>query len=145
VQELDLQRRVVNLVNGTGNGFAHKMSHRFLVGVPDLLVKISGPRAYPAMLIEVKKDERPKVQHTVTLDVTKQQERFLLRAARSGVLCGVMSFLYQERPRRLWVGLFPIKQVVKQKRIMALSGYVQVDDDVLMLPVLYNFGEHYDR
>lgn len=147
MNELDLQNRVVKVVRTSQGGAAHKLSHRFLVGVPDLMVKV--PK-YPVMILEVKKDERPKVKEVVTLDVTVPQKRFLLQWAAAGVMCGVMSFLYQVRPRRLWVCLKPITGLVKHNMVagaaihVELSEYIQLDDDLFLLSVIHNFGEHYN-
>jgi len=141
MNELSLQNRVVKVVRASRGGAAHKMSHRFLVGVPDLMVKV--PK-YPAMLLEVKKDERPKMKQTVTLDVTVPQKRFLLQWAGAGVMCGVMSFLYQVRPRRLWVQTMPIRRLIQNDLMMRLEDYVQLDDDLFLLSVIHNFGEHYN-
>ena len=140
MQELDLQNRVVKAVRASQGGAAHKLSHRFLVGVPDLLIKV--PK-YPVMIVEVKKNERPKVQDHVTLDLTVNQERFLAQWATAGVMCGVMSFLYRIRPRGLWVQLLPIRAVMATECKMWLENYVQLDDDQFLLPMICNFGEHY--
>jgi hypothetical protein len=140
MNELDLQNRVIKVVRAARGSAAHKLSHRFLVGVPDLMVKI--PR-YPIMILEVKKDERPKMKSSVTLDVTVPQKRFLLQWAEAGVMCGVMSFLTQDRPRRLWVQTMPIRRLVQWELRMGVDAYTQLDDDQFLLTVIHNFGEHY--
>jgi len=141
MNELSLQNRVIKVVRASQGGAAHKLSHRFLVGVPDLMVKV--PK-YPVMILEVKKDERPKVKEVVTLDVTVPQKRFLLQWAAAGVMCGVMSFLYQERPKRLWVYAASIKSVANRDMMTHVSQYTQLDDDLFLLSVIHNFGEHYN-
>lgn len=102
MNELDMQKYVVDSVNHAG-GFAFKMSHRFLVGVPDLLVKL--PTEYlkmqmenkrPAGILEVKQRDKPKSDIEFGLDVTPQQRHFLIRARQAGMPTGVISFM-QER------------------------------------------------
>src|ERR1700688_5001093 len=130
MNETELQGRVVRVVNASRGGAARKLSHRFLVGIPDLMIKVA---KYPVMLIEVKKEERPKTLDHVALDLTGPQKRFLLEWAGAGVMCGVMSFLYQVRPKRLWVQTLPIHAIVATEFKMWLENYVQLDDDQFLL------------
>lgn len=96
--ELDMQKYVVDSVNHAG-GFAFKMSHRFLVGIPDLLVKLPQPgvlRNSPAAgILEVKQRDAPKSDIEFRLDVTPQQKRYLTMAHKAGMPTGVISFLRQ--------------------------------------------------
>jgi DNA-binding sugar fermentation-stimulating protein len=90
IKETQLQHDVIKAVREIG-GAANKLSNRFLVGVSDLLVKISNE---DAMLIEVKKNVySAEFRDAVTLDVTTKQLAFLNEYARAGMRCGVLSFL----------------------------------------------------
>lgn len=93
MNELKCQGLAVAAVNKAG-GFAYKMSHRFLVGVVDLFVKLPDCNA---MMIEAKFHRlSPKAHDDVTWDlgVTAPQRRFLERAHKAGITTGVVSFLY---------------------------------------------------
>lgn len=79
-----------------------KMSNRFLVGVPDLFVKLP---ATPAALIEVKFDKRPRGAYR--LRVTPKQAHVLRQADAAGMPIGVASFLQDERQHQLGLLLQP--------------------------------------
>lgn len=98
MNELKLQQFIVDAVNGAG-GFGHKMSNRFLIGVSDLLVKLSPKtnhdalRGCPAGFLEVKQRDYTRGLDVFTLDVTFPQAKFLQDAAKADMPCGVASFL----------------------------------------------------
>lgn len=98
MNELAMQALVVKTVNDAG-GFAMKLSHRFLVGVPDTLVKLPGFVA--AGLLEVKRhDLSPmgvRANMSFKLDVTIAQRRYLRDAAQADMPSGVMSFIQTGR------------------------------------------------
>lgn len=117
--ETEVQKLVIDAVRAAG-GAAHKLSHRFNVGVVDLLVKLghyeglllSPKQTSPAMLLEVKldkiKDVNQRVERdpnfTITPDVTVPQHSFLTAYAKAGMMCGVMSFVEDHRGKRgLWL------------------------------------------
>ena len=100
MNELDAQRLICKSAV-SGGGFAFKMSNRFLVGVPDLLVKIP---QYPTMLIEVKLD-KSKVKDPIDVEVTPTQGGYLRRARAAGMVTGVASFL--QRTSRLCLCIVP--------------------------------------
>lgn len=91
MKEVALQGLVVDLVNEHG-GYARKLSHKFLVGISDLLVKMP---EYPAIKIEVKQRIcQPNVDREFELtDLTVLQKRDLLEAQAAGMNCGVLSFV----------------------------------------------------
>lgn len=97
MNELAMQALVVKTVNDAG-GFAMKLSHRFLVGVPDLLVKL-GPTQ--AGVLEVKRHDLSPIgvraNMPFRLDVTPAQRRYLRDADRGGMPSGVMSFIQTGR------------------------------------------------
>ncbi len=104
MKELDLQRLIVDAVNGAG-GRAFKLNNRFMIGYSDLLVKLP-PRAqaplrgafhndFPAGLLEVKQRARPKTAAQFQLDVTHAQGVFLQAAHDAGMPCGMASFLQE--------------------------------------------------
>ena len=92
MKEVDLQTKIVDAVEAH-KGAATKLSHKFLIGVVDLIIKLPG---YPAALMEVKLDPYPKRFGVARPDVTRLQEEFLLKYARAGMQTGVMSFLHGE-------------------------------------------------
>lgn len=99
MKEVDLQSLVIKAVRNKG-GAAHKLSHRFLIGVSDLLVKLSN---CPAVLLEAKLN---KFSHTTTLShrfdsgVTVLQREFLRKYYNAGMKCGVLSFVEHGRGSR---------------------------------------------
>ncbi len=89
-RELDNQKWVIEAVQSVG-GFGHKMNNRFMVGVPDLYIKL--PK-FQGSFFECKVAPLPKRENTpITLKVTPLQERFLRRAQRAGTDAGVISFV----------------------------------------------------
>lgn len=94
MKETDYQTKICEVVN-KGGGFAMKMSHRFLVGVPDLLATL--PVGRPS-LIEVKFNT---VRHAESknLAVTPLQERMLRKAHIGGMGAGVLSILSRSGTR----------------------------------------------
>jgi hypothetical protein len=100
--ELKLQKDVCQLIEAH-DGFARKLSHRFVIGVADLLIKLPD---HPAALLEVKRNRYPAKAKTIVLDVTKQQRRFLWSAHCAGMSAGVLSFLQQ--PKQTWVSIVSI-------------------------------------
>lgn len=117
MKETFVQRRVIEAVQSQG-GAAHKLSNRFMAGVPDLLVKL--PR-YPAALLEVKIDKHPVKSTTVTLGVTKLQETFLEKYEKAGMATGVMAFLQHRRD--LYVSLWSVAELVKRKYVVPVHAY----------------------
>lgn len=115
--ELDLQKRIVDVVREHG-GYAHKMSHRFLVGVVDLSVKL--PR-HPAMFLEVKKDDLPKKADHVDLNLTVPQMRFLRDYHNAGMITGAVSFLL-DGPR-LRVAVFSYPRLAEVGKYIPVSEY----------------------
>jgi hypothetical protein len=91
VREVDCQKLTVDVVRASG-GAAHKLSHRFLVGVCDLLVKF--PSA-PAALLEVKLTRYARIEYDreFELPLTMLQKQFLRGYSRAGMRCGVLSFI----------------------------------------------------
>lgn len=101
--ELDLQKLVVDVVNQDLGGFARKLSHRFLIGVPDILVKVPGNPC--AVILEVKQQKAPVKLDTIHLDVSVAQARFLRDALKGGVPTGVVSFI--QKPGMLGMLCWP--------------------------------------
>lgn len=87
--ELWAQRIIVDALRASG-GFAFKMSHKFLVGVPDLFVKL--PEA-PASFWEVKIKDRPANPVDFSLPLTPPQKNWLRDYNGAGGVCGVVSVL----------------------------------------------------
>lgn len=89
IKEINVQTKVVKAVVEHG-GFAKKMSHRFLVGVPDLMVKLPD---LPVALVEVKFDEHPKKSLTYTTEITHPQRAFLRESRAAGIPSLVLTVL----------------------------------------------------
>lgn len=117
MKEVEVQKLIVDAVREAG-GAAHKLSNRFSIGVPDLLIKL--PRnstiadLFPAMLMEVKLEKYADVNKlaergkTTMPDVTVPQHSFLTDYAKAGMLAGVMTFIVDRRGLRgLWLCVAP--------------------------------------
>lgn len=106
MKEIDLQKLICDAVNERG-GFAFKMSHRFLVGVPDLFVQPYFS-ARPFFLEVKHRTSWPK--EDFKLDVTKLQDQFLRRAHSAGMDCGVASFI--KTRGSLYFGVFSLDEMI---------------------------------
>lgn len=93
MNELQAQKLVIDAVRSVG-GAGWKLSNRFLVGVPDLLLCL--PRQ-PIGVWEVKINDRPKRAVHVKLEVTPLQEKTLNDLHNAGGYCGVISFLRDDK------------------------------------------------
>lgn len=82
VAETDIQRQLINSAEETG-GYGLKLSNRFIVGVPDLILAMPIPPMYS--FIEMKKDDWPKTSDVVTWGVTKIQENTLVTMQNAGL------------------------------------------------------------
>lgn len=114
MNELAMQKLIVDTVNESG-GFALKMSHRFLVGIPDLLVKLvpaatdEGARHLVTGILEVKqRDYMADASRPFKLDVTEPQKNYLYKAQQAGTPTGVVSFMQEKNKgiRGLWVCVY---------------------------------------
>ncbi len=103
--ETKFQRHLVEAAEALG-GYAKKLSHRTLVGVPDLLVKLP---AYPACLIECKRVSRKRqrlktegeyVQFTPA--VTALQDQHLLSFKRAGGISGLVVLIEGSWPQLIF-------------------------------------------
>ena len=87
--ELQFQKRLIDAVEERG-GWAIKLSNRFTIGIPDLLVQIWG---WPTMLLEVKLVELPVNDYTkmqVLSPLTALQKQTIIKAQNAGALAGVI-------------------------------------------------------
>lgn len=83
--EVDYQKAIIEAVKDDG-GYGLKMSNRFLVGVPDLLLH---PGWLPTMIVEVKRDSLPARPDTkMTIDISPNQRKNLLAFQKSGGVAG---------------------------------------------------------
>lgn len=122
MKELVLQKEFVDAVNEAG-GLAFKMSHRFIVGVPDLFVKAPG---FPATMFECKQDKLPVKMKGVTISLTPLQWRFLRKAFDAAMpSCGVISFL--QRDGRFGLNIIPIERFFQSAIIIPVEHYRIVD------------------
>ena len=99
MNELQAQKLIVDAVLAYG-GYATKLSHRFVIGIPDLLVKLP---ELPAMYLECKIRDEPKRIESFVLDVTPLQKRHLMDSWDAGMLSGCASFT---RVKSRWIGLY---------------------------------------
>jgi hypothetical protein len=105
MKEIELQTDIINAVRERG-GAGHKLSHRFSVGVVDLLVKMPGDQP---KLIEVKLNERPARDDTpITLDITVPQINFLKDYFNAGMITGILSLIYDRKKGKklMWGRVF---------------------------------------
>lgn len=117
MNETALQSYVIKVVRANG-GAARKLSHRFNLGVSDLLIKLkdeghTGLRTIPAMLIEVKQRHGNNEDRVRSFDlgVTRPQREFLKEFAAAGMRVGVLSFIQPLRKRELYAALFDLDRL----------------------------------
>lgn len=120
MKEVQAQSLVIDAVRAF-DGAAHKLSNRFMIGVPDLLIALS---AHPPMLMEVKLEQRAagfaeRTNHPVMPGVTVPQHSFLTQYAKAGMLCGVMSFVEEAHKgkRGLWLQIVKVAGYDKSYRV----------------------------
>lgn len=95
--ETECQQLVVDAVVSIG-GNAIKMNNRFIIGVPDLLIKLPGN--LQAFMLEAKKHDFAasiRDDHVFDLEVTKLQRDNLRDWQRAGMPTGVVSFIQYKR------------------------------------------------
>lgn len=117
--ELQLQKLIVDLVVAEG-GFAVKLAHRHLVGVPDLFVKQVN---HPATFLEVKQITCKQVKAHQPLAVTGPQFSFLKRSRAAGVTCGVMYFI--QTPQSFGAHILNIDDYVEPQQLVTLPASTQ--------------------
>lgn len=122
MKETALQKYVIDVVRANG-GAAYKLSHRFAIGVSDLLVKLKPKNTivkpgeffkpmFSAMLLEVKQHEGVNTSpYPFKLDVTRPQQDFLRDFGRAGMRVGVLSFLQQNGKLNLAATVFTLDQL----------------------------------
>lgn len=89
MKETEYQKVVVDAVRGA-HGWGIKMSNRFLVGIPDLLIQMP---TYPTTMLEAKYNAWPlRPDTTIKPGVTALQAKNLKEADRAGMLTGVICF-----------------------------------------------------
>lgn len=117
MKELAFQQLIVQAVRSEG-GFAHKMSAKFLIGVPDLFLKLAA--SIPGMW-EVKIDNVPVKSTVVRLKVTDLQLKWLRDYASAGGLAGVISGL--RAGPRLFIQAKRVKNADHDEPTMDVAGY----------------------
>lgn len=100
MKELDVQKLIVDSVR-LGGGFSYKLAHRFLIGVPDLLVQL--PK-YGTSLWEVKVRDANRSGITA-VQITPNQYNFLRDYTEAGGRCGLISVL--RTPGELMIEVVP--------------------------------------
>lgn len=120
MNETGLQSYVIKVVRANG-GAARKLSHRFNLGVSDLLIQPPGSkdalgqwRGTRAMLIEVKQRHGSNEgNRSFDLGVTVPQREFLKEFASAGMRVGVLSFIQPPRKRELYAALFDLDRLIR--------------------------------
>jgi len=99
VDELKIQRDIILEVQKLG-GFAFKMSNRFLVGVPDLFIKMPG---YDTTIVEVKFVRAVANPKKIRLPgPSVPQANFMKKAGAAGVPCYTWRFIRKASRRPMW-------------------------------------------
>lgn len=146
---------MIDVVRARG-GAAYKLSHRFAIGVSDLLVKLNDTSAtfkeptLPAMLLEVKLAHGAPLGRNMNtrqfkLEVTRPQKEFLQDFGRAGMRVGVLSFLENNGKLELYGAIFELD------RLKAAEYRVSTLDHMPLRPVkerdakLYQMLEDYAR
>lgn len=111
MKELQFQSEIVKDIRAAG-GFALKLAHKMIVGVPDLLVKLPG---MPAMLIECKAEALPvKADTPISIAVTPLQERALTDFGTARGVAGVLLFSQIGRMKLCLALPFPAPKSVQK-------------------------------
>lgn len=118
MQELDIQRELIKATIVQG-GEAFKMSNRFLVGVPDLFVQLPN---HPTALIEVKYEQRKKMDGIVHVCLTGPQQNRIRLIQKAGGVAGWVLVVRVGLGRYLWhasriIGSdWPVEMRIMQER-----------------------------
>lgn len=92
MNEIDFQTLIINSIKNEG-GYGRKLSHRFLVGIPDLLLKLApyGTRSL-LVLAEVKLlrvSEKYDLRREPKIGITPRQTQELIKFENSCIIVGV--------------------------------------------------------
>lgn len=91
--ELELQKLVVDSVR-MGGGFAFKLANRFLVGIPDLFIKLP---TFPSALYEVKIARISRDKKVAHYKISPLQWKTLDEYLMAGGVGGIISFAKMEK------------------------------------------------
>lgn len=154
MKETDIQSHVIKVVRAYG-GAARKLSHRFNLGVCDLIVQLptfvsKNTANVPTMLLEVKLHHgaplnRQLVGRDFTLNVTRPQREFLKEFRAAGTRVGVLSFMEKRGLTELYGVVFELD------RLEHMDYRVGTLDHVPLRPIqerdakLYRMLEDYAR
>lgn len=122
MNELQFQTALCKEIRTKG-GFAMKMSHGFLAGVPDLFVSI------PAVgngFLECKLAEIPKKKPTVRVDVTPLQVDYLRRIRSAGTVTGLAVALVDDKKKLKRVGFFTVDYLIEHNNQVELARFKEV-------------------
>lgn len=118
MKETDLQKYTIDVVRARG-GAAYKLSHRFALGVSDLLVKLptrvttDRRDLMRAMLLEVKQHEGVNTSpYPFKLDLSRPQQDFLRDFHNAGMRVGVLSFLQRNGKLNLSAAVFEFDSLI---------------------------------
>jgi hypothetical protein len=93
MNEISLQSNIIEWIKGEG-GYGRKLSHRFLVGIPDLLLRVNPPRSARGFLVvaEVKilhSEKAPAGSWSPKIGITQKQLLELGRFEHSCIIVGI--------------------------------------------------------
>lgn len=138
--ELGFAREFGDVVKSI-KGYALRIAHRFLIGVPDMLLVVPGS---PPFLLEAKRDALPIRLNSIVVTLSVQQHRTLWAAYEAGMdLAGVVSFAHRgdqfgvavlhvstfpEIARRVQIALYDTGTIKQRKVLMqrALENYLTI-------------------
>lgn len=126
--ELELQKKVRDAIQEAG-GKCRIISHRFVVGVPDLLLKLPG---HETMIVEVKQCKFPVRAPIVSLEATVPQKIDLNGWQVAGARSGILSFLVRKKGVRkeLFAAFLPTPEGgfdLKSDPTLAVSSHFPID------------------
>jgi len=139
MKEIDLQKRCIDAVREMG-GFAQKMSNRFLVGVPDLLIQLPEKNT---TFWEVKR--RGSVYQNP--DPRPKQKIWLRDFVKAGGVGGVVYFVTQVNELAFVVRLardFNLGNIIEPWRVEA-HEYLPLPRGCKMQPFKDELMKAYDR
>ena len=120
--ELTLQRKLIEETNRLG-GYAQKLSNRFLVGVPDLLLHLPG---LPTAFIECKLEVLPARPTTpIKINLSPQQRAVLKKMQAADMVAGWCVFVANKsgsNPDWYWI-LYGRDTNVTELRQGCLAGF----------------------
>lgn len=129
--ELEMQQLLIDAAKSVG-GQGLKCNNRFLVGVVDLLISISGhrPMWLEAKRIDLSGRTISNTNHNWRLEVTKKQQDHLRDWQAAGMLTGVASFMQEKGKgvRGLQLCIYSYETCVVNEWIACVIDHHEIGD-----------------